>query len=160
MQNTPPWRREVAGIVQLLQEELNRVMGVSTSPETGSNPNSERAGVMTELQPSAWSPVLDLVEGPSQLTLWVDLPGIDPAAIELSVTGQVLLLSGDRHPPTGETGREQVLERPFGPFARKVLLPCMVNTDAISAESRNGVLKVELPKINVAQPRTLPVRQT
>lgn len=148
------WRREFAiPIVPLssIQGEIHRLLDqvrpLGPTPTSADRP---------EPVPSSWSPAVDLVETPEALTLWADLPGVDPSSVDLTVTGQVLTLRGNRS--TSAEGRGHSLERASGPFHRQVDLPCEVNVESIVAEARDGVLTVKLPKADVHLPRTIPVR--
>jgi HSP20 family protein len=148
------WRREFAiPIVPLssIQGEIHRLLD-QVRPLGPSHTPADRP----KPEPSGWSPAVDLVETPEALTLWADLPGVDPTSVDLSVTGQVLTLRGER--PIATEGRGHSLERASGPFHRQVHLPCEVNVESIEAEARDGVLVVRLPKADVHRPRTIPVR--
>jgi HSP20 family protein len=86
-----------------------------------------------------------LAGDPPELTVLVELPGIDPETISLVVGERVLLVSGQRPRPEG-TGRVyQQMEIAYGPFARRVRLPADVDPDRARAEYDRGVLRVTLP---------------
>lgn len=153
------WRREFASPLSLLQEELNRVLAHYRNLATAVSPS---AAEPTDLEPSAWVPAIDMVELPTEVRLWIDLPGIDPESIDLSMTGNVLDIRGERKAPPSDpnTTREHVLERPVGPFHRLISLPNDVDSESIAAETKNGVLEIRLPKAQAARPRTIPIRTT
>src|SRR4051794_27999189 len=78
------WRREFTVPLQNLQSELNRLIeGYWQS--SGGSPSA----APVDLSTSVWSPSIDLFETPGELILVVDLPGVDPATIDLSLTGSV-----------------------------------------------------------------------
>ncbi len=148
-----PWRREFAAPLHALQTELNRLFDEYWVPGRygpGQSPPMD-------LEPASWTPPVDVVETPDSLVVTAEIPGVDPATIDLSVTGNLLTLRGikpaEEPEPTGP-----VRERVFGPFHRQVMLPGEVNLDGVQAESRNGVLKIRLPKQEAARPRTIPVQ--
>ncbi len=89
-----------------------------------------------------------------------DLPGVDRATLEVTVTGgEVLDIKAARPAPAqveGVTWHRQ--ERISGTFARTVTLPLPVDAEKVEANYNNGVLKVLLPKIPAVRPRTVPVR--
>jgi HSP20 family protein len=149
------WRREFSAPLNALQGELNRLL---THYRNFGSLGPTPAEPTEEIEPPAWVPAVDMVEAPDQVTLWVDLPGVDPAKVELAVTGRVLTLRGEK--AAGEFGaaRSHALERPFGPFFRQVALPSDVDVEKIEAEARDGVLTVRLPKADAVRPRTIPVR--
>jgi HSP20 family protein len=153
MTRSTQWRREFAAPLHALQTELNRLF------EEYWNPG--RVGptqAPTDLAPAAWTPALDVIETPQEIVVMVEVPGVDPASIDLSVTGNVLSLRGEK--PVGELpeGSASVRERQFGGFHRQVSLPGEVNFESIQAEARNGVLKVRLPKQEEARRRTIPIQ--
>jgi HSP20 family protein len=155
MNRARSWRQGLGIPLSSLQDELNRVLAHYRDLwPLGPSPSSEP----TELEPSAWTPAVDLVETPDEIHVWVDLPGLDASNLELAVTGPLLTLKGDRRGPEVVQGRGHLSERSFGPFFRQVPLPSEVDVDAVHAESRDGVLLVRLPKAQGVRPRTIPVR--
>lgn len=87
------------------------------------------------------------------------LPGVDAKAIEMSLTGNTLTLSGERKEPEvskGETWHRR--ERGAGKFMRAVELPGEIDAARVAAEYKNGVLSVSLPKAEAARPRLIPVK--
>jgi HSP20 family molecular chaperone IbpA len=84
---------------------------------------------------------------PAQLTVVVELPGIDPETIELIVDERMLVVAGERpRPATGHAERQyQQMEIDYGPFQRRIQLPEAVDVDAASARYERGQLTVELP---------------
>lgn len=148
------WGREIAAPLQALQGELNRLFEEYWDPERPSAPGRSP----TDLDPSAWTPPVDLDETPHELILRVDLPGVDPAAVDLSLTGTVLTIRGERPDDGPKEAESQLLERPTGAFLRHVTLPEHVAFDGVQAECKQGVLTVRLPKHDQARPRTIPIR--
>jgi len=144
-------RRELAAPLTTLRTELNRLLPVHLGPWPGPG----QAGAAEE---AAWTPAIDLYETPEEVGLWVDLPGVEPSAIELSLAGSVLTLRGQR--PTGGVaqGQGRVVERLSGPFLRRIDLPAEVVADAVEAEAQLGVLHVRLPKVQPLRPRTIPIQ--
>ena len=147
------WRREFSAPLQAFQNELNRLFDeywVPNRPHGGQTPP-------VDLEPASWSPAIDMVETPDAFVLSVEVPGVDPSTIDLSVTGNVLTIRGTK--PADETEPTGMLrERLFGPFHRQVILSGGVNFDDAQAEARHGVLVIRLPKQEAARPRTIPVQ--
>ena len=89
-----------------------------------------------------------------------DLPGVDRATLEVTVTGgEALSIKAARPAPAkveGVTWHRQ--ERVAGTFARLITLPLPVDAEKVEASYNNGVLKVTLPKIPAVRPRTVPVK--
>jgi len=104
-------------------------------------------------QTDAWSPAVDIVESPDAYTLTADLPGLTKADVNLTVEESVLTLTGERkneQSASNEFGHRH--ERAYGKFSRSFQLGSGVETGKIKAEFRNGMLKVELPKIEASKP--------
>lgn len=150
-----PWRRELAAPLQSLQTELNRLFDEYWNPARFSAAGQTPP---MDLEPAAWSPDIDLVEGPDAFILTAEVPGVEPASIDLSVTGNVLTLRGLKPADEESTATGLLRERRFGPFHRQVALSGEVNFEAVQAEAKNGVLRIRLPKQETARPRTIPVK--
>jgi len=104
-------------------------------------------------------PLLNVWEDQNTVFAEADLPGIDPANLEVTVTeGNQLTVQGERAAPevSGATWIRQ--ERPFGKFVRVVTLPALVNADNVEAKYENGVLRLTLPKHEAAKPRKILVK--
>lgn len=94
---------------------------------------------------SGWSPLTDLVETDEAYTLVAELPGFRLDDVQVSATDQGITLRGERRPvPTPASFLR--LEREYGPFTREFRFPQPVDVDAITADLRDGVLTIRLPK--------------
>ena len=84
---------------------------------------------------------------PPQLTVVVELPGLDPETIQLIVDERTLLVAGERpRPSTKSAGRlYQQMELDYGAFQRRIQLPQPVDVEGASAHYERGLLTVELP---------------
>ena len=104
-------------------------------------------------QAGTWSPAVDIVESTDAYTLTADLPGLTKGDINLSVEEGVLTLTGERkseHIENKEFGHRY--ERAYGKFSRSFQLDSGVENGKIKAEFKNGLLKVELPKVEASKP--------
>jgi HSP20 family protein len=112
----------------------------------------------TDLEPTAWTPPIDVYESADETIVVTEIPGVEPSSVELSLTGNLLILRGTKE--TGELPESllQVRERRFGTFLRQVMVSNEVDLDAAQADARNGVLTIRLPKRQAAKPRTIPIR--
>ena len=111
----------------------------------------EPARVMTKRTSEAWrrwrsSPRIDLFETVRELEVRVDLPGVDPDAIDIKIRGRRLTISGHRPVESLLGGTCRVHERATGRFMRSVFLPCGTRDEQISAKYHDGVLAISLPK--------------
>jgi HSP20 family protein len=148
------WRRDFSVPLQSLQTELNRLFEEYWQPQPGGPASAQP----TDLATAVWTPAIDLSETPTELVLVVDLPGVDPSAIDLSLTGNVLSLRGEKVAAEVPGGHNRVRERPVGSFHRQVTLTEAVDFDRVQAEAKNGVLTVRLPKQEAARPRTITIQ--
>lgn len=105
-----------------------------------------------------WAPAVDVKEEPNQFTVFADLPGIDQEHVQVQMDQGVLSIQGERAEPTApESGGFSCLERAYGRFYRSFTLPDTVDTEAISAKMRHGVLEICLPKKPAAASRQIQV---
>lgn len=105
-----------------------------------------------------WNPPVDVVEGPEQVVVHVDLPGVDPEKVEILLVGNMLTIKGEQGSCSSEAGQTvHRRERSAGSFSRSIPLPTPVNPDKVSADSKHGVLRVTLAKEARPQPRPIPI---
>jgi HSP20 family protein len=91
------------------------------------------------------------------LYVYFDLPGVDPASIELTVERNVLQVKAQRQ-REGKEGVETVLrERPMGVFSRQLFLGDTLDTDKLEARYDNGVLTLRIPVSDKAKPRKIAI---
>jgi len=109
----------------------------------------------------SWAPPVDIYEHDGNLVLKAELPGIDPKDVDVRVENNVLTLRGERK-FDGEVKRESChrVERAYGTFSRSFTLPNVVDTQAIKAEFKDGVLRVTMPKREEAKPKQIQVQIT
>lgn len=96
-------------------------------------------------------PSIRLHEGPDALRVEALVPGVDPKTLNLSVVRRTLTLAGEKRPLHADSDAEPKVfhrkERSEGRFERRFTLPMEVDTDKVSAEYADGVLRVTLPKL-------------
>ena len=89
-----------------------------------------------------------MVESEKEITVSAELPGMDSKDIDISYTGGMLTISGEKRQEKEDKGKTYYrTERSYGYFTRSVQLPCEVDLDKVDAKFKNGVLQVSLPKI-------------
>jgi HSP20 family protein len=86
-----------------------------------------------------------------------DLPGVDPASIDLDVERNVLTVKAQRQPTMGEGVELQVAERPRGLFSRQLFLGDGLDVDRIEANYHAGVLTLRIPVAEQAKPRKIQI---
>ena len=107
--------------------------------------------------PSGWMP-MDAVRRDGHVALAFDLPGIDPASIELTVERNVLTVKAERRWEPAEGDEVLILERPQGSFIRQLALSDTVDLDKVEAHYDGGVLVVTLPVAESAKPHRIQVQ--
>jgi HSP20 family protein len=130
-----------------IQNELNRLFGrtyAGTEPGSGG---------------SSWMPPLDVFETDEKFVVKMELPGVSPDEVEVSVEDSTLTVRGERrfYQDVSEEAFRRV-ERHFGSFTRSLSLPPTANPDGIEARFDNGVLTVEVPKAEQAKPKKITVK--
>jgi HSP20 family protein len=104
------------------------------------------------------SPEVDIYEGPDELLLIADVPGVSGDGLTVSLSEAELTIEAkraDRGEPEGEV---IVAESSFADFRRSFVLPRGVSSEGIWAEVANGVLRVHLPKAAEPKPRSILVK--
>jgi len=105
-----------------------------------------------------WTPAVDIAETENELVLTADLPGVKMEDLEIKIEEGTLSLSGKREFKKEEqTGSYHRIERSYGGFQRAFALPDSVDPEKVAASFDNGVLKVTLPKKEIAKPRAIKV---
>lgn len=108
-----------------------------------------------------WRVPADVVETDGELRFSMDIPGVKPEDINVTVEKDVLTVSGERSWSHEEKdGEYRRLERRYGRFQRSFVLPSQVDANRIAAQYENGVLTVVLPKLEEAKPRRIPINAT
>jgi HSP20 family protein len=108
---------------------------------------------------SAWLPAVDIKEEAQQFVIQADIPGVDPKDIELSMENAVLTIKGERQSENQDEGKNyKRVERTSGSFYRRFSLPDTADPEKISANGKNGVLQISIPKRELAKPRKITVQ--
>lgn len=106
-----------------------------------------------------WGPAVDVIEGDKDVTVRAEIPGIDPKDLDVSITGNELVLAGEKRESSERSGKAYHLaEARYGSFRRVVLLPSGVDRENVEADYTNGVLTVRLQKTTAAEAKRIEVR--
>jgi HSP20 family protein len=131
--------REVAALHNELSRFMNSIEG---------NGNGTAA--------QTWVPALDVWETEDSLVYAFDLPGIDEDKVAIEVEDSMLTVTAERQKQEEISGeRYYRFERRYGIFSRSVGLPQGADEEAISADYRDGVLEIRVPKPEQAKPRRI-----
>ena len=141
-------RQDPWSVMPRLQDEINRLFGNTRESDSSS-------------ATAAWAPPVDIHEYSDRFELYVDLPGIEPSTVELTLDGGILTLSGARAEQvkghSTEEAQSRRLERTFGHFHRRFVLPDTADGEKVNAHGKNGVLTVTIPKQPKAMPRRIQI---
>ena len=140
-------RQDPWGVMPRLQEEINRLFGTARENDSSS-------------ATAMWIPSVDIHEYADRFELYVDLPGVDPSTVDLTLDGGILTLSGARPQPTRKDSEEaqgRRMERGHGHFHRRFVLPDTVDGEKVNATGSQGVLTVTIPKQAKAMPRRIQI---
>ncbi len=135
-----------------IQGELNRLFGRTYGGETGAGATGGGG---------AWVPALDIFETKDSYVVNIELAGIDPSDVDVSVEDSTLTVSGERsfYREVDEEAFHRV-ERRYGRFVRSLALPPTANAEAIRASFDRGVLTIEVPKREEAKPKKITIKAT
>jgi HSP20 family protein len=106
----------------------------------------------------AWPP-LDMEVGDKEVTLRMDVPGMGPEDVDIQVSGNMLIVRGERSEQ--HTERRKYMdrhERRFGSFTRTVTLPVGVTPGKVDATYDKGVLTIRVPRVAAEPARRVPVK--
>ena len=142
-------RYEPWAVVSQLQNEINRVFG-------------NVGDVQTSSATAQWIPAVDVTEYADRFELLIDLPGVEPSTVEITLDNGVLSLAGERRAEKVATKAQdaplqQRFERQQGSFYRRFILPDTVVAEKVQATGRNGVLAISIAKHAKAQPKRISV---
>jgi HSP20 family protein len=132
-----------------LQDRMNRLFEQSLARSRG-----EREGVAA----AAWSPPVDIYETAEDIVLQAELPGLVKEDIDIQVRENTLILKGERR-LNKEIKKENTLriERAYGAFQRVFNMPNIVQADKIRAVFKEGVLRLNIPKVVETKPKQIKI---
>jgi HSP20 family protein len=131
-----------------LQDRMNRLFR-----ESFSDPGRDES-----LVASSFAPAVDVYEDEHNVTLKIEVPGIDEKDIDIRVENNLLTVHGERKIEKEEKEENyRRVERQYGSFTRTFTLPNTVDTDNVQASYDKGVLKINLPKKAEAKPKQIKV---
>lgn len=141
--------RDPAGLFGL--QRLNRFLDEAFAGV----PSAEQGSVIT----SAWFAPTDVSEDTNGIQISMELPGVDPDDVRLSLENNILTIRGEKRQQIDQKNeRVHRFERTYGTFERTFVLPSTVDPDQIEARYDNGVLLITIPKAERAKPREIRVK--
>ena len=122
-------------------------------------PSLSRNGETEAMTVSQWSPLVDISEDANEYLVKAELPELKKEEVKVSVENGELTISGERKSEKEEKGKKfHRIERSYGSFLRSFTLPESVSGDKVSAEFKDGMLMVHLPKDEKAKPKSIEVK--
>jgi HSP20 family protein len=141
-----PWKE-----LEEMEKRLSTVFGPARSTAAG---DKKEAMAVTE-----WSPLVDITEDDKEYVVKAEIPEMKKEDIKINVHEDVLTISGERKYEKEEKGKKyHRVERAYGSFMRSFTLPEDADGTKVSAEYKDGVLKVHLPKSEKAKPKAIEVK--
>jgi HSP20 family protein len=132
-----------------MSDRINRLLSERARPE------HEQEESMSSVN---WVPAMDVVETDIEYQIRAELPGVDKQNVKISVEEGVLTIAGHREQEREEKGKRfHRIERAYGRFARKFTVPDIVDATKVSADFKNGVLTITMPKSEKARPKAIEV---
>jgi len=105
-----------------------------------------------------YSPAVDIFETDAAITVLADMPGVKPDQLDIDLRDSVLTLKGRVTAPTSAGESDVLREYDAGTFFRQFTLSEAIDQAKIDAQLSDGVLRLELPKVERAKPRQITVR--
>jgi HSP20 family protein len=137
--------------VEDLEKRLSQLLGRNVP--AGSGDKNEAITVAN------WSPVVDISEDDKEYAIKAELPDVKKEDIKLNVHDDVLTITGERKYEKEEKGKKyHRVERAYGSFMRSFTLPEDADGTKVTAEYKDGLLNVRLPKSEKAKPKTIEVK--
>jgi HSP20 family protein len=132
-----------------LQDEMNQLFGRVFRQQPGLDRGGQRL----------WAPALDIAERPDAYLVTVEVPGVRPEDLDITLEGGVLTVQGERRfQDESQDQQWHRVERRYGAFRRSVTLPSQAQADKIEASFEDGLLHITVPKTEAAMPKRIEVR--
>ena len=114
--------------------------------------------VSQEQNLTTWAPAVDIFEGQHELVVKADLPDIKPEELDIRVESNILTIRGERKFEKKVDEKNYLrVERAYGSFSRSFSLANTMNSEAIKADYKDGVLTLSIPKREEAKPKQIKV---
>jgi HSP20 family protein len=139
------------GDLMQMREEMDRLFNQFTKRGDG----EESAWIR-----GVWAPSVDIYESEDAFVLKAELPGFTKDDVQIELHNNRLTVRGERKQET-EAKEEQYhrRERAYGRFERSFMLPTMIDADKVTANFKNGVLELRLPKSEKAKPKRIAIQE-
>ena len=105
-----------------------------------------------------WAPLVDITEDDKEYTIKTELPEVKKEDVKVAVESGMITIVGERKFEREENKKYHRVERAYGRFVRTFVVPDGADPEKVSAEFKDGVLKVHLPKSDKVKPRNIEVK--
>jgi HSP20 family protein len=106
-----------------------------------------------------WVPAVDISDTADKVMVKVEAPGMDAKNIQISLSGDILTIRGEKKAEKEEKDENfYLVERSYGSFARSLRLPAAVEADKVEASYKEGVLTITCPKKEELKPKQIPIK--
>ena len=141
-------------------------MALSKFPRLGFDPfvelrrmQSEMNRVFSGFTPTSREfPPINIWLDDNSVVVTSELPGVTPNDVTINLQEDVLTLEGARHPKQEQDANWQRRERTYGNFSRVVQLPFRADADKVRARFQNGILEIELQRLEADRPKKIEIR--
>ena len=130
--------------------DTQKEMTVKDKKEAATPAEQTRPGVL-------FVPNVDIFETDKQITLLADMPGVSSENLNIDLRDNILTLSGEVRPFEGADEKDLIIEYEIGKYYRQFTLSEVIAQNKIDAQLKDGVLRLTLPKVEKAKPRTITV---
>jgi len=110
-----------------------------------------------ELQSGTWAPAVDVAEEKDKIMVRVEVPGMNEKDLKVSFEDGLLTVSGERQFERKDDRNYHRIERTYGNFTRTFSLPRTVDAGKIAAHYRDGILEIDIPKLEEAKPKQIQI---
>lgn len=110
-----------------------------------------------QLESGTWAPAVDVAEERDKIMVKVEVPGMNEKDLKVSFEDGLLTVSGERQFERKDDRNYHRIERTYGSFVRTFSLPRRVDVSKITASYVNGVLEIEIPKLEEAKPKQIEI---
>ena len=110
-----------------------------------------------QMNSATWAPAVDVAEETDKILVRVEVPGMKQEDLKVNYEDGLLSVSGERQFERNESRNYHRIERTYGSFVRTFSLPRSVDAGKIAANYRDGILEIEIPKLEEAKPKQIAI---
>ncbi len=141
-----PWKSfgEISRLRREMDDLFNRIFGETT---------------LSKISFGKWQPLVDISETDTDVVVKAELPGIDAKDVDVSITGDRLIIKGEKQQEKEEKEENRYRsERYYGTYQRVIDLPTLVEEDKTEATYKKGILTITLPKVEKVKKKQIKIK--